>query len=470
MAVKQWSRQYPWRFRAYVLVPLIAGIVSLLKGQDGNWDLRNYHLYNPWAWLNERIASDLAPAGLQTYFNPLIDVPYLAMIETLPAPIVGFIMGLLHGLIFIPVFFICRTACFDAGPDRDRKAFWLALAGCLSIGILAGLGNTMGDSLTAVPVLAAVALLVHTWQASEGPPRSSLVGAGLLLGLAVGLKLTNAIYVAALCTAVLCFYPSRAVRRVGSSVSVGLIAVIVFFGVAGFWYLKIWQQFGNPLFPQFNAFFASPLAPETGVADRRWQPDTWWESVAWPILISIDPSRVGDKELPQIAFGIVYLLGLGWLAMKLASLWRARSPEGFRAEQGFLLCFLAVAFAIWMPLFGVYRYLIPLEPVAIASIWLFCTHLWPGRLGKRVLASAAGDALLGGQLYHLGRSFLGTRSCSCRTAADRITVDVCLHPDRRRADELDDPMASRGRHLRFAWTHARNKSLRRKGAIHHCAT
>lgn len=382
-AGRRWAGRHPWRFRAYVVMPLIAGLVSLLKGQDGNWDLRNYHLYNPWSWLNDRISSDLAPAGIQSYFNPLIDVPYLVMIESLPAPVAGFVMGVLHGLIFVPAFVICKTVCFEPTPDRERKAFWLALAGCLSIGTLAGLGNTMGDSLTAVPVLAGVAILVSTWRPGEGPSRASLAAAGTLLGLAVGLKLTNAVYVVALCLALLFLVPGRLSRRSAVSVGVGLIAVVVFCAVAGFWHLRMWQEFGNPLFPQFNALFASPLAPETVVADRRWQPGSWWEALVWPVLISIDPSRVGDKELPQITFAIVYLLGLVWLGAKLASRWISSRPERLRAEQAFLLCFLAFAFAIWMPLFGVYRYLIPLEPVAVASIWILCTHLWPGRARRR---------------------------------------------------------------------------------------
>lgn len=382
MAVRQWAGRDPWRFRAYVLVPLVAGVISLLKGQDGNWDLRNYHLYNPWAWLNDRITTDLAPAGLQSYFNPLIDVPYLVMIESLPAPLVGFIMGVFHGLIFIPAFVICR-ACFYPAPGRERNAFWLALAGCLSIGTLAGLGNTMGDSLTAVPVLAGVALLVSSWQSRGAPSRASLVAAGILLGLAVGLKLTNAVYVAAFCIALLFLFPARLAGRSAVSVGVGVIAVVVFCGVAGSWHLQLWQEFGNPVFPQFNALFASPLAPETMVADRRWQPGSWSEAIVWPVLISIDPSRVGDKELPQLTFAIVYLVGLLWVGAKLVSRWKARSPERLGAERAFLLCFLALAFAIWMPLFGVYRYLIPLEPIAVAGIWILCTHLWAGHPGRR---------------------------------------------------------------------------------------
>ena len=104
----------------------------------------------------------------------------------------------------------------------------------------------------------------------------------------------------------------------------------------------------------------------------------------WPILISIDASRVGDKELPQITFGIVYVLGLLWLGAKLASRWKVRAPATFNSEQRFLLCFLAIAFAIWMPLFGVYRYLIAIEPVALVGVWILCIHIWPGRAGRRV--------------------------------------------------------------------------------------
>jgi hypothetical protein len=36
--------------RAYVraawLVPLLFGLLAALLGQDDNWDMRNYHLYN----------------------------------------------------------------------------------------------------------------------------------------------------------------------------------------------------------------------------------------------------------------------------------------------------------------------------------------------------------------------------------------------------------------------------------------
>src|SRR4051812_35601818 len=69
---------------AALLMPLLFGFLSLALGQDDNWDLRNYHWYNPYALLNGRLQIDMAPAQWQSYFNPLIDVPYYLLTTRFP--------------------------------------------------------------------------------------------------------------------------------------------------------------------------------------------------------------------------------------------------------------------------------------------------------------------------------------------------------------------------------------------------
>ena len=44
---------------ATVAVSLLCALLSLLRGQDANWDLRNYHVYNAWALLEGRLGIDL---------------------------------------------------------------------------------------------------------------------------------------------------------------------------------------------------------------------------------------------------------------------------------------------------------------------------------------------------------------------------------------------------------------------------
>ena len=46
-----------------IAAPLIFGLASLTFGRNTNWDLRNYHWYNPYAWLTDRYQIDIAPAG-----------------------------------------------------------------------------------------------------------------------------------------------------------------------------------------------------------------------------------------------------------------------------------------------------------------------------------------------------------------------------------------------------------------------
>src|SRR5207244_919974 len=70
---------------AMLLVPPLFGLLALALGQDDNWDLKNYHLYNAYALLNGRLGVDLAPGQWQSYFNPTLDLVYYGLMAALPA-------------------------------------------------------------------------------------------------------------------------------------------------------------------------------------------------------------------------------------------------------------------------------------------------------------------------------------------------------------------------------------------------
>ena len=59
---------------------ICCAMYSLWAGQDVNWDILNYHLYIPYAFLNGRFLTDVMPAGIHTFLNPLLDVPYYWMV------------------------------------------------------------------------------------------------------------------------------------------------------------------------------------------------------------------------------------------------------------------------------------------------------------------------------------------------------------------------------------------------------
>jgi hypothetical protein len=373
--------------RALLWLPLLLGLASLALGQDNNWDLRNYHLYNPYAWLHGRLATDLAPAGMQSYFNPLLDVFQAGLYRALPAPLVGFLLGWLQGLNAVLLIAIGRRV-LPCG-SRAATVIGLAAAGCTAAGFLSELGNAMGDNLTALPVLAALLLVL----ASDGThERRRLIAAGVLVGLATGLKLTNAIYAVGLGLALL-LAPVRPGRRLLPALWLGLGGVAGLALTSGYWFWHLWRLFGNPLFPQFGSLWPNPLAADAGVADLRFLPRNLWERLAWPVLIAWQPSRVSEVPLRQLAWPVLYALFL-LLGARLAwQRWRRldRPPLPWRARC--LAGFAGVSFVVWMAVFSIYRYLVPIELLAPLLCWVLLRHLlpsrWPAWLPALVVAAVA---------------------------------------------------------------------------------
>jgi Protein of unknown function (DUF2029). len=377
--------------RAFVWLPLLLGLVSLALGQDDNWDLRNYHLYNAYAWLHGRSQTDLAPAGLQSYFNPLLDVFQANLFRWLPAPLMGFLFGWLQGLNAIALILIGRRLLPVGSPPW--RVIGLAVAGCMAAGFLSELGNTMGDNLTALFVLGGLLLAMDS---SCPLARRKLLAAGALMGLATGLKLTNAVYAVGLAGAFL-LVPAIRGRRVMPLILLGIGGLAGLLFTAGYWFWHLWQLFGNPLFPQFGSLLPNPLAANVGVADVRTLPQHLWEWLLWPLAFTVNPYRLGQKVVYQVAWPVLYLLYLAWAASTASRRWRSvtANPMDWRARR--LAAFVAVSFFVWTAVFSIYRYLVPIELLAPLLCWLLLQSLlpaqWSLRTGTWVVAVVAAVGL-----------------------------------------------------------------------------
>jgi hypothetical protein len=355
---------------AAVLIPLLFGLMSVVIGQDANWDLRNYHVYNVHALLNDRIGFDLAPARFQTYFNPTIDLLYYGLNRWLPPPVVGFVMGVLHGLNFVLLLAIARRLI---GADADlRLPLLLAAVAVLGPGFRGELGNTMGDNTTALLLLGSLYLVLSRWEAlldQSAKAAMAVLCAGLLMGLGTGLKLTNVTYAVALCLAFFAVpLPYR--RRFGLAFlfGIGVLAGIALTG--GWWFLKMWETFGNPLFPQFNNIFHSPWAAETGVIDTSFLPKTLLEYLRWPFIFAADYHRVTEVAHRLVMWPVTYVLfaALGLIALRRRL--RGAALPAVNARARFFLLFFGLAYLVWMRMFSIYRYLIPLELLMPLVVWL----------------------------------------------------------------------------------------------------
>jgi hypothetical protein len=382
------------------LVPLLFGLLSLKFGQDNNWDLRNYHFYNAYAFLNGKVGLDLAPAQMQTYFNPTIDLPYYGLIKVLPGPVVGFIMGVIQGLNFILVVLIAR-ALFPTAPNR--LPLLLALAGICGNGFLSGLGNTMGDNLMALPVLGSLVLVIHTWprlRMESGNAR--VLVAGGVMGLAVGLKLTVAVFALALCLSLLALpLPVVARGRLAFLFGVGVVLGIAVAG--GHWFWKMWSLYGNPLFPQFNNIFHASLANPISIVDTRFLPNGWFEHLVWPMVFVFDWKRVTETNIVDPIWAVLYvgstLLLLKMLKSRQDPMPLRNRPEMPNGLRPMMVMFVVTSFLVWMMLFSIYRYLVPIELLAPLMLWLLAQKLLP-RASAGPVATVALLAIIASNFPH----------------------------------------------------------------------
>ena len=362
----QWLEDHPLPGAAGAL--FFGGIVSLVRRVDINWDLRNYHFYNAWAWLHGRLDWDIAPAQVQSYYNPLIDVPFYALVEArLPAFVIVFLMGFPFGLAVYFFVRITRFATIDLGRQRDRLLPGaILLVGLTGAAGLSQIGSTMNEWATASLVMAALFIIVRAVRGAGVPSLALCSVAGLLCGIATGLKLTAAVYpVALVCAFVVCFR-----GRPGFGRALFAFAATIAAGFAlgyGYWAFLLWERFQNPFFPYFNAIFRSAYWEPVSFFDAKFRPSTVARWITLPFGLAERNHLASESELrdPRLALLCTFSVVLAASLLResraagvryVAALQRAMPPS-----VRFLSVFAAAAYVVWLASFAVYRYVIPLE-------------------------------------------------------------------------------------------------------------
>ena len=73
------SRKGVFWIVAALLAVGIEIIAAILSGGDASWDMRNYHLCGPFALLHKNFGTDIAPAHMQTFLSPTLDLVYYSL-------------------------------------------------------------------------------------------------------------------------------------------------------------------------------------------------------------------------------------------------------------------------------------------------------------------------------------------------------------------------------------------------------
>jgi hypothetical protein len=357
--------------RAFILTIVawsvaVALILTLSRGQDFNWDQRNYHLATPRLLLLGDFWASVAPSGIQSFYNPAVLLVQFLLLQHLPPMLAASVIALCQASVFVLAGLICaRIAPPDPGNRQHRAAFLGFLLCLASPMALSEVGTTFIDLLTAVPVLLAYLLLM-----GRATQPGMMLAAGLLLGVATGLKLTNAMYVIGAAGFLLSGRPRlTAVLAISAGVLAGFLAA------AGYWHLKVWQRFGNPFFPYYNNLFGSPDAPAVNLVDARFPASSPLDIVRYPMfwLFGGSPkpgllSPTSETTLHDARFA---LAGVG--AAAAALVWRRVR----RREDAGLLAACLIVYLVWLFQFGIHRYVVGLEVLLGAVLLALCCRI-PG--------------------------------------------------------------------------------------------
>lgn len=388
------ARRARWAF--LLLAPPAYGLLALVFAMDANWDLRNYHYYNAYAFLGGREGRDALVASVPTFFNPLLDVPFFLAAEAWPARLVGFLLGTVQGLNVLPLFGIGHALIAVDDPLRRVGASAgfavLGLAGAITLSLI---GTTFYDNVVTLGPLAALCL-VMTRYGDFGAAQASRAGAlalfaGALCGIAAGLKQPSAIYGVGVGAALLAV-PASWPRRVALAAAFAAGAVAGVLTSGGWWMWHLWSALGNPVFPFYNDLFGSPMALASDYKKVFYLPDSLWARLLFPITYTLDPSVTSDAAFrDHRILACFVLVPLAAIAALLGNAGRAPAPLARPIPARIVFVFAAATYAVWVAMFGVYRYALALEMLAPLII-VTCFSQFPG--GWRWRAVGAGAVIL----------------------------------------------------------------------------
>lgn len=383
VAVPATTARLATRLRAVAIVASLAfGIGwTLVQGKAFHWDALNYHFYLGYAALHDRFALDFFAAGTPSYINPYAYVPlHLLSQAAVPGVVTAVSLAAVHALILWLSYELALVLA-PGSPEGERQAFaWLApLFAAMNPVLLQGLGTTLVDIPLGALVVAGwigVAIALH-----EGRFRWLLFG-GVLCGVASALKLSNAFYAVA-AMAMIAFLPGPPRRKLLAGVVYAIGCATAFVAVSAPWSWKLWQTFGNPLFPFLNDWFASPDFTSAKLHYERFRPADWQEFLRRPLdMLSPLSRQHTETHAPDLRFAALFL------ALTVAAplvMYRRRfrdepvavgeRPRSSRATSAVALAFV-VAWCLWLASSGNGRYFIPMGCVAAALLATILHHAY----------------------------------------------------------------------------------------------
>lgn len=353
---------------------LISGTISVFSGLTIDWDFLNYHLYNPYAFLTGRIFTDLAPCGIHSFFNPILDIPYYLMFKNFfnTQWVITFFQGSYFGIL---TFILFKINLFLFRKTSFNELFFPVIAtvfGVTEVIIFSMLGTTHNDIQIALLILLAFYFLMKNILLKNSPKRIFFISlSAFLSGACFGFKYS--FYIFAFILLIVCFFkPLQKRKKFFSTLFLFILfGVIGFLAADGYFAYILYQRFSNPIFPFFNEIFKSEWFPLI----NKTAPESSFltfglKSIAVnPFYWSSHPLSVLEIEFFDLKHILAYLSFFGLIIMSL------KKKIKFNFRWKFLMVFILISYLIWSNTISVIRYLAPILALSGSLIVFFFLNI-----------------------------------------------------------------------------------------------
>jgi hypothetical protein len=328
---------------------------------DIGYDTLNYHVMHGerGLWGPVFQAGDFYP-----YFFPYLN-PAADLVTAMFRAVLGYRGGTIGSALALvwSAEILWRLLAPSVKDERVR-----ALSVLLAVsaeGMLWEVSGYMVDLLS-LPVLLEATRLATVDVLPLRPLHRRTTALGVLLGLAVALKLTNLVFVLPIGLVALVRWLGPRTERPRALAILGAAAagaVAIALPVAPHALLLL-AKTGSPVFPYFNKLFESPFYPPIDIKDIRWGPSSAIEALGWPLLSALRPERLSEFSVTTGR------LALGWL-VALAALVALRKDAQLRAISAIVV----IGGLLWSLGTGYHRYGLFLELLGGLLIALLAAKL-----------------------------------------------------------------------------------------------
>lgn len=344
------------------LIVCLGMIICVSVGyQDTRWDFTNYHYYNAFAFLNNRLNYDIVPSSINTFFNPLLDLPlyfYIEKFNNHPNIVVA-LQGIWYGCLLF-AFYKITTLFFDNKTLEGNFKSILALA-------IASTGQAVFFQSSASANEISIAFssfisLYFIFKMIKYPNEQKSYKyflCGLLLGCALGLKSTLIyICISTGLSLILCFkYLSKPIKFILLLALGGFVGYLI---TNGWWMYKMWNLYQNPFFPFLNEVFKSPYFDNINYSDRRFIPPIS-KAIIFPYIWTSKKYRSAEIVFSDFRGPVFYTLSLLFFIYMTIKPKRWKDLFTDKKLYFFFTIFVFLSYVLWLSIFSIYRYIIVVE-------------------------------------------------------------------------------------------------------------